>query len=215
MRLYERTGSKPNRIKEKLPDGLCRGSVWTMKSTTSLSGPLFLLLFFVGALGRVDAAEEFEGRFFRGRGDVGYLRLLDTARRLFAPDPEFQNLAMLYRPDWNGLVEGPTWDAWWIQNSYGTTHGILPLLQEPFVTFLQNAQDLWFDQMGDGKRVGAKPPFDWVAPDGCLCDAARPGRVVYKQGDGRVGIYDSHSEVAGRGSPGGRRCPWCDDSDPA
>ena len=29
--------------------------------------------------------------------------------------------------------------------------------------------------MGDGKRVGATPPFDWVAPDGCLCDAARPG----------------------------------------
>ena len=99
----------------------------------------------------------FEGKHYRGRGDVEYLRLLETARRMFEPDPELQNLSMLYMPSWNGLVEGPTWDAWWIQNSYGTTYAILPLLREPFVTFLQNAQDLWFDQMGDGKRVGADP----------------------------------------------------------
>jgi len=100
---------------------------------------------------------------------------------------------------WNGLVEGPTWDAWWIQNSYGTTYAILPILQEPFVTFLQNSQDLWFDQMGDGKRVGAKPPFDWVAPDGCLCDAARPGWIVYKQGDGRIKIHDWGLEFTAAG----------------
>jgi hypothetical protein len=102
-------------------------------------------------------------------------------------------------PSWNGLVEGPTWDAWWIQNSYGTTFSILPLLREPFITFLQNAQDLWFDQMGDGKRVGAKPPFDWVAPDGCLCDAARPGWIVYKQGDGRTTIHDWGMEFTAAG----------------
>jgi hypothetical protein len=106
---------------------------------------------------------------------------------------------MLYMPSWNGLVEGPTWDAWWIQNSYGTTYSILPLLREPFITFLQNAQDLWFDQMGDGKRVGAKPPFDWVAPDGCLCDAARPGWIVYKQGDGRTAIHDWGMEFTAAG----------------
>ena len=90
-----------------------------------------------------------------GQGTSNICRLLDIARRMFAPDPEFQNLAMLYMPSWNGLVEGPTWDAWWIQNSYGTTYCALPFLQEPFVTFLQNSQDLWFDQMGDGKRAGA------------------------------------------------------------
>jgi len=141
----------------------------------------------------------FEGRHYRGRGDVEYLRLLETARRMFEPDPELQNLSMLYMPSWNGLVEGPTWDAWWIQNSYGTTYSILPLLREPFITFLQNAQDLWFDQMGDGKRVGAKPPFDWVAPDGCLCDAARPGWIVYKQGDGRTAIHDWGMEFTAAG----------------
>jgi hypothetical protein len=144
-------------------------------------------------------AQEFEGKFIRGQGDAEYLRLLDTARRMFAPDPEFQNLSMLYMPSWNGLVEGPTWDAWWIQNSYGPTYAALPFLTEPFVTFLQNSQDLWFDQMGDGQRVGAAAPFNWVAPDGCLCDAARPGWIVYRQGDGRVQIHDWGMEFTAAG----------------
>ena len=141
----------------------------------------------------------FEGRHYRGSGDVEYLGLLEKARRMFEPDAEMQNLSMLYDTNWNGLVEGPTWDAWWIQNSYGTTYAILPLLREPFTTFLQNAQDLWFNQMGDGKRVGAKAPFDWVAPDGCLCDAARPGWIVYKQGDGQVRIHDWGMEFTAAG----------------
>ena len=147
------------------------------------------------------AAQEpqFEGKFIRGQGDVEYLRLLDTARRMFAPDPEFQNLSMLYMSSWNGLVEGPTWDAWWIQNSYGPTYCLMPFFEEPFVTFLQNSHDLWFDQMGDGKRTGAAPPFNWVAPDGCLCDAARPGWIVYRQGDGRVHIHDWGMEFTAAG----------------
>ncbi len=141
----------------------------------------------------------FKGEFFRGTGDAGYVRLLETAARMFAPDPEFENISMLYITNWNGLVEGPTWDAWWIQNSYGTTYSALPFLQEPFVTFLQNSQDLWFDQMGDGKRVGAAPPFNWVAPDGCLCDAARPGWIVYRQGDGRPHMHDWGMEFTAAG----------------
>ncbi len=145
------------------------------------------------------ARQQFDGTHYRGRGDIEYLRLLDTARRMFEPDPELQNLAMLYEPKWDGFVEGPTWDAWWIQNSYGTTYSILPLLREPFVTFLQHAQDLWFDQMGDGHRTGAAPPFNWVAPDGCLCDAARPGWIVYKQGDGRTAIHDWGMEFTAAG----------------
>jgi hypothetical protein len=163
-----------------------------------------LMLGLILALGLCSMAapandSSFEGKHYRGRGDVEYLRLLETARRMFEPDPELQNLSMLYMPAWNGLVEGPTWDAWWIQNSYGTTYSILPLLREPFLTFLQNAQDLWFNQMGDGKRVGANPPFDWVAPDGCLCDAARPGWIVYKQGDGRTAIHDWGMEFTAAG----------------
>ncbi|MBN1489302.1 MAG: hypothetical protein JXA69_05235 [Phycisphaerae bacterium] len=150
------------------------------------------------------AAERFDGRYFSGEGDVEYLRLLDVARRMFSPDPEYQNAAMLYTPEWNGFVEGPTWDAWWIQNSYGTTYSALPFYDEPLITFLQNAQDLWFDQMGDGRtprpftqHTGAT--FDWIPPDGCLCDAASPGRFIAKQGDGRVDIHDWAFEFTAAG----------------
>jgi hypothetical protein len=138
----------------------------------------------------------FDGKFYKGEGNVAYLQLLDIARRMFAPDPEFQNVPMLYTPAWNGFVEGPTWGAWWIQNSYGPTYCALPFYTEPLVTFLLNANDLWFSQMGDGKRAGNK---DWVAPDGCLCDAASPGSIWYKQGDGRTDIHDWAVEFTAAG----------------
>ena len=150
----------------------------------------------IGSSRHALAADSFEGKFFRGEGDVEYLQLLDIARRMFAPDPEFQHVPMLYTPNWNGFVEGPTWGAWWIQNSYGPTYCALPFYQEPFTTFLQNSHSLWFDQMGDGKRSGA---HDWVAPDGCLCDAANPGWIVYKQGDGRIDIHDWGMEFTAAG----------------
>ena len=146
-------------------------------------------------------AGRFEGKHYRGRGDVQYLQLLDIARRMFAPDPEFQNLSMLYTPIWNGFVEGPTWNAWWIQNSYGTTYCALPFFREPYITFLQNSQDLWFDQMGDGHREGCPgtPRNSWIAPDGQLCDAAMPGCIIYKQGDGRTRIHDWGVEFTAAG----------------
>ncbi len=166
---------------------------------------LLLILLAAGSVAAfapaASAAENrrFEGEFFSGTGDTEFVQLLDTARRMFDPDPEFLNVSMLYMPSWNGLVEGPTWDAWWIQNSYGTTFAALPFYSEPLLTFLQNSHDLWFDQMGDGRRSGAAPPFDWVAPDGCLCDAARPGWIVYKQGDGRTAIHDWGMEFTAAG----------------
>jgi hypothetical protein len=143
----------------------------------------------------------FEGKHYRGAGDIEYLQLLDTSRRMFEPDPEFQNMSMLYTPIWDGLVEGPTWSAWWIQNSYGPTYCALPFYREPFITFLQNSQDMWFDQMGDGRREGCPgtPRISWVAPDGQLCDAAWPGCIVYRQGDGRVQIHDWGLEFTAAG----------------
>jgi hypothetical protein len=143
----------------------------------------------------------FEGKHYRGAGDIGYLQLLDISRRMFEPDPEFQNMSMLYTPLWDGLVEGPTWSAWWIQNSYGPTYCALPFYREPFITFLQNSQDMWFDQMGDGRRAGCPgtPRISWVAPDGQLCDAAWPGCIVYRQGDGRVQIHDWGLEFTAAG----------------
>ncbi len=144
-------------------------------------------------------AQSFDGQYFSGEGDVEYLELLDIARRMFEPDPEFQNMSMMYTPSWNGLVEGPTWDAWWIQNSYGTTYCSLPFLQEPFITFLQNSQDLWFSQMGDGHTVRPHRDFKWIPPDGSLCDAARPNDFIAKQGDGRTDIHDWGMEFTAAG----------------
>ncbi len=148
------------------------------------------------------AADRFEGRFYRGEGDAEYLQLLDIARRMFDADAEFQSVGMLYHPSWNGFVEGPTWGAWWIQNSYGPTYCALPLFEEPLTTFLQNAQDLWFDQMGDGKRTwrwrrGGQQELG--IPDGQLCDAASPDWFIPKQGDGRVDIHDWGMEFTAAG----------------
>lgn len=129
----------------------------------------------------------FAGRFYRGTGDVAYLELLDTARRMFRPDPQFQSLPMLYAPEWNGLSEGPRWNMWWIQNSYGFVYCALPFLDEPLTTFLENSNALWFDQMGNNER---RDHWGHVGPDGVLCDAAAPGRVYYKQGDGQLKMHD-------------------------
>jgi hypothetical protein len=150
----------------------------------------------VGVGGAAMAGETFEGKYYRGAGDTDYFQLLEYARSSFAPNAEFQNMSMLYNPTWNGFVEGPTWDAWWIQNSYGPTYCALPFYQEPYTTFLQNAQDLWFDQMGDDKHAGDK---GYVAPDGCLCDAAAPGKIYYRQGDGKVDIHDWAMEFTAAG----------------
>jgi hypothetical protein len=161
---------------------------------------LVLVTIMVAATSRVSNAAEddwFDGAHYRGAGDREYLRLLDISARMMTPDAEFENMSMLYMPLWNGLVEGPTWDAWWVQNSYGTTYAALPFYREPFITFLQNSQDLWFDQMGDGKRKGV---HDWVAPDGCLCDAAKPNWIYYRQGDGRIDIHDWGMEFTAAGA---------------
>ena len=167
------------------------------------SGPkLILLLGFIcftvlTCFAEGSSPEEFNGKYYRGKGDTEFLRLLEFSRRLFSPDPEVQNISMLYSEKWNGFVEGPTWNAWWIQNSYGTSFAELPFLEEPYVTFLHNANNLWFEMMGDGKRKGS---HGWVAPDGQLCDCASPDLVVYKQGDCRVDIHDWGVEFTAAGT---------------
>jgi hypothetical protein len=157
---------------------------------------LVALILVLHATAHATDGTRFEGEHYRGNGDTAYLRLLETARRMFAPDPEFQSLPMLYTDAWNGFTEGPTWKAWWIQNSYGTSYCALPFLDEPLITFLERSNDLWFSQMGDGKRAGAN---GYVAPDGCLCDAAGPGFIYYRQGDGRPEIHDWAVEFTAAG----------------
>ncbi len=129
----------------------------------------------------------FSGNWFSGKGDTTYLHLLDQAYRMTRPDPVLENLSMLYHPVWNGFVEGPTWDAWWIQNSFGTTFTLLPLMDQAYRQFAENSQELWFNQIGNGVRKDAN---GYCAPVGSLCDCARPGWVIFKQGDGRHKIHD-------------------------
>ena len=159
----------------------------------AVAAPLFAgsLLF------AVEPSESFDGKFYSGEGDTEFLRLLELSRRLFSPNPELQDISMLYTDWWNGFVEGPTWNAWWVQNSYGTSLAALPFLEEPYVTFLDNANRLWYEKMGDGKRAGT---HDWVAPDGQLCDCASPDLVVYKQGDGRIDLHDWGVEFTAAGT---------------
>jgi len=137
------------------------------------------------------AAAPFAGRFFSGEGSgdaLEWLQALDTARGQLQPSPILQDVTQLYLAEWNGFVEGPTWGAWWTQNSYGTTLAALPFLPEPQRSFVRNANFMWFLWEGNGTRVGLDDPNP--APDGCLCDAAMPTGAYYKQGDGNVAIHD-------------------------
>ena len=124
-----------------------------------------------------------------GGGDAGeWLQLLNTAASQFSPNARLQDMSMLYTGAWNGFVEGPTWSAWWTQNTYGTTYASVPFLPEPLRSFITHANGLWFTWIGNGTRVGLDDPHP--APDGCLCDAAQPDGAYYKQGDGDVAIHD-------------------------
>jgi len=47
--------------------------------------------------------KRFTGKHFSGEGDVAYVEMLETSRRMFEPDPRYMNLSMLYEPKWKRL----------------------------------------------------------------------------------------------------------------
>ena len=102
----------------------------------------------------------YEGRFCAGEGDVDFLRLIDESFAFFNPNPIVPNMTMVYKPEWDTLVEAGGWNAWWIQNSYGFSYAATPFLQEPWVSLLQRSLDLFWDNQGDGKRKGG-----WEGPE--------------------------------------------------
>lgn len=54
-----------------------------------------------------------------------FLGMLDISRRQFSSkEITYQSVHMLYDGAWDGLKEGPTWAAWWTQNSYGTQYPV-------------------------------------------------------------------------------------------
>ncbi|MHB1001705.1 MAG: hypothetical protein ACYC27_20900 [Armatimonadota bacterium] len=125
-------------------------------------------------------ASEYKGKYCTGKGDIEYLQMIDRSFGCFHPNPNAQNISMVYFPVWDTFVLGPQWLLWWTQNSYGTTYCSLPFLQEPWLKILQNSQDMWYNRQGDGKRTDYRLN---IGPDGCLCDAASPDTTFYIQGD--------------------------------
>ena len=149
---------------------------------------MVIVMALIGALAGGSSAEQYRGRYCGGDGDAQYLQLIDQSFGFFHPNCDTPSISMLYYPEWDCLIEGfPTWMAWWSQNSYGPTYCSLPFLQEPWLTFLQNSQDMWFKNQGDGKT---KREHDLVGPDGCLCDAAFPTGAHMVQGDCKWAIHD-------------------------
>jgi hypothetical protein len=148
----------------------------------------------------------YDGKYCSGEGDADYLRLIDESFAFLNPNPAVPNISMIYNPEWDTFVEGAGWNAWWIQNSYGFSYAATPFLREPWSSVLQHSWDLFWNNQGDGKRMGdpfsdGKPGalMSLVAPDGSLGDAARPTNIIYKQGDGDFSKHDWFYEAAAAG----------------
>ena len=109
------------------------------------------------------------GKWVEGEGDAAVLEAIDAAFESTQPSARMACLPLLYKRDWDGFVEGPPWPCWWIQNSFGPSYALMPFLGEPYATWLEHSQGLWFRLMGDGQR---KDVNGFQGPDGCLCDAA-------------------------------------------
>jgi hypothetical protein len=153
--------------------------------------------------------EPYNGKYCKGKGDVKFLRLIDESFAFFDPNCNVPNVSMLYEPKWDTFIESGGWGAWWIQNSYGFSYAVTPFLKEPWLSVLQRSWDLFWDNQGDGIRMGKpdidgimatdNPIYKLVAPDGSLGDCASPGKIIYKQGDGNVSIHDWFYEATAAG----------------
>lgn len=153
--------------------------------------------------------DRYKGKYCQGEGDENFLRLIDESFAFFHPNPIVPNITMIYEPNWNTLLESGGWDAWWIQNSYGFSYSVTPFLQEPWLSVLQRSWDMFWNNQGDGKRMGrpakdgmpaeTSPLMALVAPDGSLGDATRPEEIIYKQGDGNIKIHDWFYEATAAG----------------
>ena len=159
-----------------------------------------------GLLGLARAGPQggaFAGQAVTGAGDAALLDLIDYARRSLgelggpgggpgtsaSADAVVQTLPMLYSGGEDGLLEGPTWKAYWTQNSYGTAMTCLPFLGDVAFKGMRESQNWWFNNMADGTQPYGGGGQGW-APDGCGCDDGEPAGCNHKQGDGDVPIHD-------------------------
>ena len=169
---------------------------------------IIVLLVFTSAIAQgqvLQKPEYYTGKYCEGEGDIDFLKLIDESFAFFHPNPVVPNLTMVYKPEWNTFTEGAGWGAWWIQNSYGFSYSATPFLDEPWISLLQRSWDLFWDNQGDGKRRGMwggdnqTVLSQLIAPDGCLGDAAAPGQIAYRQGDGDVKSHDWFYEATAAG----------------
>ena len=119
-----------------------------------------------------------------------FLKFLDLSRRLWGVDAELQTVGMLISGNNDGILEGPTWGAWWTQNSYGTTMSSLPFAGDVVNHAVQESQNWWFNNQADGLTSAYASGAQGYAPDGALCDNGSPTNCNYKQGDGNVPLHD-------------------------
>jgi hypothetical protein len=127
----------------------------------------------------------YQGKWVEGVGDAKRLKLIDQAFESIDVSAKMVNLAMNYKRDWDGLIlSNEAWPAWWIQNTYGPSYGMMPFLEEPYATWMKNAQGMWFREMADGKR---KDTNGYVAPNGSLCDCT----LIYRNGGRDLGFGHS------------------------
>jgi len=148
----------------------------------NLKHVLSLLLTLLLAGMAFGAKPTYQGKWVEGVGDVRSLELIDKAFDSIGVSAEMANLAMFYKRDWDGLVLSNTaWPGWWVQNTYGGSYGMMPFLEEPYATWMKNAQELWFREMADGKRPDAN---GYVAPDGSLCDCT----LIFRNGGRDLGF---------------------------
>ena len=97
---------------------------------------------------------------------------------------------MLYSAANDGMTEGPTWGAWWTQNSYGTAMAGFTLMDGFTFHAWRESQAWFFAHMANGSEAFPAAEGGGWAPDGAGCDDASPLTCRHKQGDGNPKIHD-------------------------
>lgn len=129
-----------------------------------------------------ESKADYEGTWVSGNGNPEKLLLLDKAFESLEVADGLTSLSLFYKRDWDGFALSNTaWPGWWVQNTYGSSFGMMPFLEEPYATWMKHAQGLWFMNMADGKRADSN---GYVGPDGCLCDCS----MVYRNGGRDLGF---------------------------
>lgn len=152
--------------------------------------------------------KEYVGGNIFGTGSEEKLRLIDQSIEMLSPTPNLPYMQMVWNSKANTFKEGFIWGTgFWMQNSYGFVYGATPLLNDRWRTTLQNSLDLFWDHMGDGKRIGMDNGIpdpnlacmNFCAPDGSLGDCVFETGIVYRQGDGPFEKYDWFFEATACG----------------